>query len=110
METPGCDNHRHAQVIKFMTEVSEERRNFTISSLGEFYYTINFIHSTIQKVSGKLVADIRPIVTRRGVNIIHTTTITTPCDNLRPSTLCLSKDDTIIKEINSFRPITDKVI
>ena len=64
----------------------------------------------MQKISGKLVADVRPILTRRGVHIIHTTTTTIPCDHLRPSTLCLSKDNTLIEDQHSYRPITDKVI
>ena len=108
VETPGFDNQTcpSHQIHDRGKRGEEKFHHFITWRILSHHLFI----STIQKISGKLVADIRPIVTRRRVNIIHTTTITTPCDNLRPSTQCLSKDDTIIKDINSFRPITDKVI
>ena len=99
VEIPG---HGHAKVLKFMMEVK-------IMVLHDNNFKLLPCTLTFQKGSGNLLADLRPITARQGFHILLDTTTTIPCDHPRPSTLCLSKDNILVKKDTNYHPINDTV-
>ena len=93
----------HGKIIKFMSKVTKFLPKFY-----DWHYQYVY-HMRPQKITGELVAKVKPIVVRQGIHVLLPAHATISCKHIRKTSLPFTKHNTVVMDKEKFRPISDLV-